>query len=138
MKKTLLFLLTTFTISAATAQGNNLQFNSVLTMSFESTFTTNDTKTITVPNGQVLKITSAHASHTSTTSYNEEQILGFKEASSSYYTNLTGGIDNSYSMSSNNFPVWLKAGTYNFELNNRQNNGTGTAILTGIYFNIVQ
>ena len=129
MKKTLLFLLTTFTISAATAQGNNLQFNSVLTMSFESTFTTN---------GQVLKITSAHASHTSTTSYNEEQILGFKEASSSYYTNLTGGIDNSYSMSSNNFPVWLKAGTYNFELNNRQNNGTGTAILTGIYFNIVQ
>ena len=138
MKKILLLLFMFFSFSAAMAQGNNLQFSNVLTMSFEAAGSTDDTQTLTVPSGQVLKITSAHASNATNRNYNDLQILKFKELSSSSYTNLTSGTENSYSNSSNNFPIWLKAGIYMFKLDNEQNSGTGTAILTGIYFNIFQ
>ena len=138
MKKILLILLTIFTFSFTSGQGNNLQFNNVLTMSFEAVSTADDTKTLTVPDGQVLKITSAHASHSTNNNYGNEQVLRFKEATSCCHTSLTGGFESYGSMSSNNFPVWLKAGTYSFKLENKQNSGTGTAILTGVYFNIVQ
>ena len=137
MKKSILLLLTISSFFLASAQGN-LQFNNVLTMSFEAVSNVDDTKTLTVPDGQVLKITSAHASHSTNSNYGNEQVLRFKEATSCCHTSLTGGFESYGSMSSNNFPVWLKAGTYSFKLENQQNNGTGTAILTGVYFNIVQ
>lgn len=90
MKKILLFIFTLFTFSSASSQGN-LQFNNVLTMSFEASSGNPDVKTITVPSGQVLKITSATCSHTSNQSYNDYQFLNFKETTSTYYTLLAAG-----------------------------------------------
>ena len=137
MKKILLFIFTLFTFSFATSQGN-LQFNNVLTMSFEASSGNPDVKTITVPSGQVLKITSATCSHTSNQSYNDYQFLNFKETTSTYYTLLATGRETTAKYVSETFPVWLKAGNYDFKFNNLQGSGTGTAIMTGIYFNIIQ
>ena len=137
MRKILLFIFTLFTFSFATSQGN-LQFNNVLTMSFEASAGNTDVKTITVPSGQVLKITSATCSHTSNTNYNDNQFLNFKETTNPYYTLLATGREGTIKYVSETFPVWLKAGNYDFKFNNLQGAGTGTAIMTGIYFNIIQ
>ena len=137
MKKLLTIILTILLSAQLSAQGNNLQFSNVLTLSFESTGGAIDNQTITVPNGQVLKITSVLCSHTSNDNYNDKQALFFKESTRSNYTIIQTGRNSSSEHANDSFPVWLKSGSYDFYFDNRQNSGTGTAILSGIYFNII-
>ena len=138
MKKLLTILITILFLAKLSAQGNNLQFSSVLTSSFEASGTATDSQTITIPNGQVLKITSVLCSHTTNYSYNDQQALFFKESTRSNYTILRTGRSYSTVMDNTNFPVWLKSGSYDFYFDNKQNSGTGTAIISGIFFNITQ
>ena len=138
MKKLLTILITILFSAQLSAQGNNLQFSSVLTSSFESTAGAIDNQTITIPNGQVLKITSVLCSHTSNNNYNEHQVLFFKESTRSNYTILRTGRSYNTIMDNTDFPVWLKSGSYDFYFDNKQNSGTGTAIISGIFFNITQ
>ena len=92
MKKTLLFLLTIFTISAATAQGNNLQFNQVKLVSNTEE---------TVPVGKVWKITEVLRSTNGTTSASTPSIK--VNGNVTYLGMAYNGPGTS--------PIWLPAGT---------------------------
>lgn len=137
MKKLLIILITILFSAHLSAQGNNLQFSSVLTLSFEASGTATDNQSITIPSGQVLKITSVLCSHTSNNNYNEHQVLFFKESTRSNYTILRTGRSYTTLMDNTDFPVWLKTGSYDFYFDNKQDSGTGTAIISGIYFNTI-
>ena len=140
MKKTLLFLLTIFTFSAATAQGNNLQFNQVVFLEYNSNGNVSgfnnsgqheiNVGTITIPNDKVWKITSASA-YSTNTAYRAASILVNEHIvfSNQYYngTNFQ------------NVPLWLDAGTYTVFLRNQSDQyETLKGTLSAIEFNIVQ
>ena len=136
MKKTLLFLLTIFTISAVTAQGNNLQFNRALFDDLGSLFHTvsgsspdNYTISFTIPTGKVWKITKFSALQ----SFENANKIRIEKASSSSAAILAP-------ISSGDPFIWLPSGTYNVTISQSYgtSNWSTNVMVTGIEFNIVQ
>jgi len=115
------------------AQGNNLQFDHVLTEQLSS----GSSQDIIVPANQVLKITALLAADISTSAPGRA-LIWLKKSTSTYPTNLKY-MSSSVNPSplSNNPIIWLDSGTYT--INYSMSGGASTSLLiSGIYFNIVQ
>ena len=133
MKKTLLFLFTIFTFSAATAQGNNLQFNralyenySVNTNSYNQYHLTSNA--FTVPVGKVWKVTFLSGSMSQTSPVVSHDVGISKSGVNAFSSNLSD---------SQNI-LWLPAGSYDIRVRSGSNYGFYNFVLSGIEFNLVQ
>jgi hypothetical protein len=134
MKKILLLLLTIFTISAATAQGNNLKFNRALYEDYSINLTSGyDYKTLsnafTVPTDKVWKVTSLTGSITSTNQYLAPDVGISKNGVGSFSVNV-----NSYSQKT----LWLPSGSYDIRCHSTSQSGNYKVLLSGVEFNLVQ
>ena len=130
MKKTLLFLLTIFTISAATAQGNNLEFNQTLNKTFNlGTAGTIITNAFIIPSGKIWKIT-----YGSVTCWNNN---GSSVSSATlYFSNAGSNLFGDIPVNGN--IVWLPAGSYDLKFGTVWNGSPHVGHIHGIEFNIVQ
>lgn len=133
MKKIILTLLLMFFLTTSSKAQSNLEFSRAVKEKY--TFTTAGLNTtLIVPNGKVLKITSATVTPVYTNSgYSsasiDGQIIAFSNSEKSntyaYATNLVNMIP---------LPMWLPAGTYIVFAGTSAN---GTFSYSGIEFNIV-
>jgi len=127
MKK-ILFILFVFILNFSIAQGNNLQFDHVLTEQLSS----GSSQDIIVPANQVLKITALLAADIST-SAGGNALITLKKSTSTYPTYLS----TSYNPLTKDPIIWLDSGTYTITYS--MSGGASTSLLiSGIYFNIVQ
>ena len=127
MKK-ILFILLVFTLNFSIAQGNNLQFDHVLTEQLSS----GSSQDIIVPTSQVLKITALLAADI-TTSAGGNALITLKKSTSTYPTYLS----TSYNPLTKDPIIWLDSGTYTITYS--MGGGASTSLLiSGIYFNMVQ
>ena len=127
MKK-ILSILFAFTLNFSIAQGNNLQFDHVLTEQLSS----GSSQDIIVPANQVLKITALLAADI-TTSAGGNALITLKKSTSTYPTYLS----TSYNPLTKDPIIWLDSGTYTITYS--MSGGTNTSLLiSGIYFNMVQ
>tara|TARA_B110000483_G_scaffold200622_1_gene241090 strand:- start:898 stop:1296 length:399 start_codon:yes stop_codon:yes gene_type:complete len=131
MKK-LLFILFTFLMAHCIySQGNNLQYNSVLVVFLEASGSnSSQVQQVVVPSNQILKITSLRANLEGAQTYAVYCNLDLKEASAANYSNIANGSTQA------NTPIWLPTGTYSLRLK-MNTSGNGTAMASGVYFNIV-
>jgi len=117
-----------FILNFSIAQGNNLQFDHVLTEQLSS----GSSQDIIVPANQVLKITALLAADI-TTSASGNAVITLKKSTSTYPTYLS----TSPKPLSTDPIIWLDSGTYTITYS--MSGGTNTSLLiSGIYFNIVQ
>ena len=127
MKK-ILFILFVFSLNLSIAQGNNLQFDHVLTEQLSS----GSSQDIIVPANQVLKITALLAADVST-SVGGNAVITLKKSTSTYPTYLS----TSYNPLTKDPIIWLDSGTYTITYS--MSGGASTSLLiSGIYFNMVQ
>ena len=127
MKK-IFFILLVFTLNFSIAQGNNLQFDHVLTEQLSS----GSSQDIIVPTNQVLKITALLAADI-TTSAGGNALITLKKSTSTYPTYLS----TSYNPLTKDPIIWLDSGTYTITYS--IGGGASTSLLiSGIYFNMVQ
>ena len=127
MKK-ILFILFVFSLNFSIAQGNNLQFDHVLTEQLSS----GSSQDIIVPANQVLKITALLAADIST-SASGNAVITLKKSTSTYPTYLS----TSPTPLSTDPIIWLDSGTYTITYS--MSGGASTSLLiSGIYFNMVQ
>ena len=127
MKK-YLSILFVFTFNFSIAQGNNLQFDQVLTEQLNS----GSSQDIIVPANQVLKITALLAADI-TTSAGGNALITLKKSTSTYPTYLS----TSYNPLTKDPIIWLDSGTYTITYS--MSGGASTSLLiSGIYFNMVQ
>jgi len=127
MKK-ILFILFIFNLNFSIAQGNNLQFDHVLTEQLSS----GSSQDITVPANQVLKITAILAADIST-SAGGNALITLKKSTSTHPTYLS----TSYNPLTKDPIIWLDSGTYTITYS--MSGGASTSLLiSGIYFNVVQ
>ena len=127
MKK-ILFIFYAFTLNFSIAQGNNLQFDHVLTEQLSS----GGSQDIIVPTNQVLKITALLAADI-TTSSGGNALITLKKSTSTFPTYLS----TSYNPLTKDPIIWLDSGAYTFTYS--MSGGASTSLLiSGIYFNIVQ
>ena len=133
MKKTLLFLLTIFTFSLVSAQGN-LQFNRALYEDYSINVTSAyDYKTLTnaftVPTDKVWKVTSLTGSITSINQYIAGDVGISKNGVGSFSVNITGHTQKT---------LWLPSGSYDIRCYSAGQNGNYKVLLSGVEFNLVQ
>ena len=127
MKK-ILFIFFVFSLNFSIAQGNNLQFDHVLTEQLSS----GSSQDIIVPANQVLKITALLAADI-TTSAGGNALITLKKSTSTYPTYLS----TSYNPLTKDPIIWLDSGTYTITYS--MSGGASTSLLiSGIYFNMVQ
>ena len=121
-------ILFVFILNFSIAQGNNLQFDHVLTEQLSS----GSSQDIIVPANQVLKITALLAADI-TTSASGNAVITLKKTTSTYPTYLS----TSPTPLSTDPIIWLDSGTYTITYS--MSGGTNTSLLiSGIYFNMVQ
>lgn len=117
-----------FILNFSIAQGNNLQFDHVLTEQLSS----GSSQDIIVPANQVLKITALLAADV-TTSAGGNAVITLKKSTSTYPTYLS----TTYNPLTKDPIIWLDSGTYTITYS--MSGGTNTSLLiSGIYFNMVQ
>jgi hypothetical protein len=127
MKK-ILFILFVFSLNFSIAQGNNLQFDHVLT----EQLSTGSSQDIIVSANQVLKITALLAADISA-SAGGNAVITLKKSTSTYPTYLS----TTYNPLTKDPIIWLDSGTYTITYS--MSGGTNTSLLiSGIYFNMVQ
>jgi hypothetical protein len=137
MKKIILTILTTITIWGINAQGNNLEFNQVIDLTFNvstATRLSTITSAFTIPTGKVWKITKAGG----ITAYgngisNMESF--YKKNTAQYFSSLTDNSDTQLT-------IWLASGTYDLKADfdgffNSSLADPASISLNGLEFNIV-
>ena len=141
MKK-LLSILITFLFSAQLSAQGDLQFDSVLVEQFQCNTSSINTIDITVPANKVLKITNISlGSQGGGSGYQYHQYAQLyyrKNPTTTAYTFICAGADVHSTAGTNGEVIWLNEGVYTFKLASYNGNtGNCSAIINGIFFNII-
>ena len=138
MKKLILTILTTITILGVNAQGNNLQFNQVIDLTFNvstATRLSTITSAFTIPTGKVWKITKAGGITVYGNGISNMESY-YKKNTAQYFSPLTNSSDTQLT-------IWLASGTYDLKADfdgffNGSLLDPASISLNGIEFNVVQ